>query len=128
MNNVKPPPAVLPQMAFGHTSEQEAIRITHEDDVPELSAFVMALKMKTPISTDRAATLLEHMVKQQTSSDSSQLADQMRDDGWEADLSDGETLAVVADDALAYLATHEGIALFNFFVRTFARTSGTMFD
>ena len=63
-----------------------------------------------------------------SSSDSSQLADQMRDDGWEADLSDGETLAVVADDALAYLATHEGIALFNFFVRTFARTSGTMFD
>ena len=128
MNNSQPLPAGQPVMPFGHTSEQEAVRITHQDDVPELATFVMALKMRTPISTDKAATLLEHMVKQQMNSDSSQVADQMRDDGWEADLSDGETLTVVADDALAYLATHEGIALFNFFVKTFARTSGTMFD
>lgn len=83
--------------------------------------------MRTPISTDKAASLLEHMVKQQMSSDTSQIADQMRHDGWEESLSDGETLTLLAGRALAYLATHEGIALFNFFVKTFARTSGTMF-
>ena len=112
----------------GHTSEQEAMRITQQADVPELVEFVLVLKMKRPISTDKAARLLKHMVKQQMTSDSSQIADQMRDDGWVADLSEGETLPLLADRVLAYLATHEGIALFNFFVKTFANTSGEMFD
>jgi hypothetical protein len=109
------------------TSEQEAVRITQQDDVPELVEFVLVLKMKRPVSTDKAARLLKHMVKQQMASNSSQIADRMRDDGWETDLSQGETLALLADRVLAYLATHEGIALFNFFVKTFANTSSEMF-
>jgi hypothetical protein len=110
------------------TSEQEAVRITQQDDVPELVEFVLVLKMKRPVSTDKAARLLKHMVKQQMASNSSQIADRMRDDGWETDLSEGETLAFLADRVLAYLATHEGIALFNFFVKTFAKTNGEMFE
>lgn len=112
----------------GHTSEQEAVRITRQDDVPELVEFVLVLKMKRPVSTDKAARLLQHMVKQKMTSDSSQIADQMRDDGWETDLSEGETLPLLAARVLAYLASNEGIALFNFFVKTFANTSGAMFD
>lgn len=128
MNEFKPLPSHQASSAQGHTSEQEAERITQQDDVPELVEFVLVLKMLRPVSTDKAARLLEHLVKQQMTSDSSRIADTMRENGWEADLSDGETLALLADRVLAYLATHEGIALFNFFVKTFAKTSGEMFD
>lgn len=128
MNDFKHGTAGQPSTSQGHTSEQEAVRITQQDDVPELVEFVLALKMAKPISTDQAARLLKHLVKHQMASDSTQIADQMRDDGWEPGLSDGETLDVLADRALAYISTHEGIALFNFFVRTFARTSGSMFE
>lgn len=128
MNTLKSLHPGLPLDTGGHTSEKEAIRITRQDDIPELVEFVLALKMKTPVSPDKAAAFLSYMVKHQMSSDTSQVIDQMRDDGWEANLSDGETLALVADRLLAYLATHEGIALFNFYVKTFARTSGNMFD
>ena len=128
MNDFAPFPAGQPSGAQVHISEREAVRLTQEDDVPELMEFVLALKMRKPISTNKAAKLLKHLVKQQMTSDTSQIADQMRDDGWEESLSSDETLALLAERILAYLATHEGIALFNFFVRTFARTNGEMFD
>ena len=112
----------------GHLSEQEAVRITRQEDIPELVEFILALKMNRPISTDQAARLLRHMVKQQTSSDDCLIADQMRADGWETCLSEGETLDVIAGRVTAYLASQPGVSLFNFFVKTFACTSGTMFD
>ena len=111
-----------------HLSEQEAVRITQEEDVPELVEFILALKMNRPISTEKAARLIKHLVKEQTASDTTLIADQMLADGWEAGLAQGETCAQLANHASAYLATPEGTALFNFFVQTFAKTSGTMFD
>lgn len=128
MNDFKLVPAARPSGPQAHISEREADRLTQQDDVPELVEFVLALKMRKPISTDKAARLLKHLVKQQMASDTSQIADQMRDDGWEECLSGDETLTLLAERILAYLDTHEGTALFNFFVRTFARTSGEMFD
>jgi hypothetical protein len=111
-----------------HLSEQEAVRITRQEDVPELVSFVIALHMSRPVSTDMAARLLKHMVKQQMSTDAGLIADQMRQDEWASHLAHGETLMMVADRALAYLATHDGIQLFNFFVKTFAETTGEMYD
>jgi hypothetical protein len=111
-----------------HTSEQEAVRITRQEDIPELVEFILALEMNKPVSTDQAARLFKHMVKLQTASDAVLIADQMCADGWEACLSEGETLATLADRVSAYLATHAGISLFNFFVLTFARTSGNMYE
>lgn len=128
MNHEETTTPTLPQVAQGHTSEQEAVRITRQDDVPELVDFILALKMQRPASTDQAARLLKHMVKQQTSSDNDLIADQMRTDGWESHVSEGETLAILAQRVTGYLATDAGVALFNFFVQTFAHTSGTMFD
>ena len=107
-----------------HTSEAEAIRITRQEDVPELVEFVLALKMRRPISTDMGAALLTHLVMQQRSTDASQIADKMAADNWTALISDGETLPVLAERVLAYLATHDGIGLFNFFVKTFACSNG----
>lgn len=43
-------------------------------------------------------------------------------------MSEGETLALLAGRVSAYLASHAGVALFNFFVKTLAGTSGKMFD
>jgi hypothetical protein len=120
-------PGGLP-VGAAHTSEQEAVSITQQDDVPELVEFILALKMEKPVSTDKAARLFQHLTKQQTASNSTLIADQMRTDGWEADLSHGENLALIAERTTAYLATDDGVSLFNFFVMTFARTSGTMFD
>ena len=126
MNEIKPLTHASQPVDI-HTSEQEAVRITQQEDVPELVEFILALDMKKPVSNDRAARLIKHLVKLQTASDSQLIADQMRTDGWEASLSDGETLAILADRVSAYFSTHAGTALFNFFVLTFARTSGNMF-
>lgn len=128
MTNTSSNPDFLPNDPAGiihdHTSEAEAIRITRQEDVPELVEFILALKMRRPISTDMAAKLLTHLVMQQRSTDASEIADRMAADDWTAVLSDGETLQVLAERVLAYLATHEGIALFNFFVKTFACSDG----
>ena len=109
-----------------HLSESEAVRITHLEDQPELAAFVAALGMRQPVSTDKIAFLLEHMIKEQMTADTATIAAQMRHDGWENALSEGETLDAVAHRALLFLRTHEGIALFNFFAKIFAKTSGSM--
>ena len=128
MNDLKRVPGQDPAITKQHISELEAVRITQTTDLPELMAFVVALKMIEPVSTDRAAKLVKHIVKQQMISDSVLIADQMRDDGWEADLTNGETLAVLAERASDYFSTQAGTSLFNFFVMTFAKTTGHMFD
>lgn len=114
-------------LGSAHLSEEEAIRITQQEDIPELRKFVLALEMVMPTSTDKAATLLMHMVKEQMSMDAGLIADQMRNDHWDADLPKGADLMLLANRALAHLATHEGIELFNFFVKTFAKTSGSIY-
>jgi hypothetical protein len=119
--------AAFPAHAETGLSEAEAVRITHLEDRAELAVFVAALGMRKPVSTDKIAFLLEHMLKEQMSADTTAVASQMRSDHWEHHLSDGETLEVVAHRALAFLRTHEGIALFNFFTKIFAKTSGAMF-
>lgn len=81
MNQAKPTSHAIQQIAEGHMSEQEAVRITRQEDVPELVEFIQALQMKRPVSTDQAARLLRHMVKEQTASDDALIADQMRTDG-----------------------------------------------
>jgi hypothetical protein len=86
------------------------------------------LKMHRPVSTDQAARLFRHMVKQQTANTDCLITDQMRADGWETRLSEGETLEMLAGRVSAYLASQAGVCLFNFFVKTFASTSGFMSD
>ena len=117
----------LPVHNETHLSEAQALRITHLEDRPELAVFVLALGMNKPVSTDKIAYLLEHLIKEQMSTDTTTIADQMRNDRWENALSDGETLDAVAQRAQAFLRTHEGIGLFNFFAKIFAKTSGSMF-
>lgn len=111
-----------------HLSDNAATRITRREGEPELSAFVAALNMVRPVSTDKAALLLEHIIKESMSADIALLEGQMRTDHWEAGLSDGETLAELAQRAHSFLETPEGIHLFNFFAKTFAKTTGEMFD
>jgi hypothetical protein len=52
----------------------------------------------------------------------------MLTDGCDADLSPGETLATLAQRAALFLENPEGIRLFNIFAKTFAKTTGEMFD
>lgn len=111
-----------------HISDNAATRITRREGEPELSAFVAALNMVRPASTDKAAQLLEHIIKESMSADIALLEGQMRADHWEDDLADGETLAELAERAHWFLETPEGIRLFNFFAKTFAKTTGEMFE
>ena len=124
MTNSNFPPDDPGGIISDHTSEAEAVRITQEEDVPELVDFIVALKMRRPISTEMAARLLTHIVMQQRSTEASEIADKMESDNWAAIFSDGETAPILAERVLAYLATNDGIALFNFFVKTFARSDG----
>jgi hypothetical protein len=111
-----------------HLSDREATRITRHEVEPELAAFVSALTMQRPVSPIKAALLLEHVIKETMSANVALMEGQMRVDQWEKDLSDGETLTIVAERAQLFLETPEGIQLFNFFAKTFAKTSGEMFD
>lgn len=128
MNNFEPAAEAHAAGVQAPISAEQATRTTHQDAIPQLNDFILSLQMHRPVSTDRAAELLEHLVKLQMASDDVRIADQMRDDGWEANLSDGETVTVLGNRAFAYLATSEGQSLFNFIVKTCAKTTGTMFE
>lgn len=116
-----------PQAAHGHITDRAATRVTRRDDA-ELALFVAALTMQRPVTTDQAALLLEHVIKETMSATTSLLENQMRLDDWEAALADGETLESVAERAQLFLETPDGVRLFNFFAKTYAKTSGEMFD
>ena len=111
-----------------HLSDHEAKGITRNEGEQELAAFVSALRMQRPVSSARAAQLLEHVIKETMSATVAWLEGQMRADRWEEFLSEGETLTVLAERAHIYLESPEGIELFNLFTKTFARTTGEMFD
>ena len=112
-------------------SEMQAVDTTHGQARAELAEFAGALGTVVPVSIDKLAVLLEHLIKQQTSSDSAMIRDQMVRDGWDcggADAdADAESINVIAERVTNYLATEKGIALFNFFVKIFARTSSKIF-
>jgi hypothetical protein len=111
-----------------HLSDREAKSITRNEAQPELAGFVAALTMQRPVSSSKAALLLENVIKETMSANVALLEGQMRTDHWDEDLSSGETLEILAERAQLFLETPEGIRLFNFFAKTFAKTSGEMYD
>lgn len=117
-----------PVAAPGHITDHAATHITRRDGDAELEAFVAALAMQRPVTTDQAAQLLEHIIKETMSATTSLLENQMRLDQWEAALADGETLGQLAERAQQFLETPDGVRLFNFFAKTYAKTAGEMFD
>jgi hypothetical protein len=117
-----------PVPAPGHITDRTATRLTRRACDPELAAFIAALTMQCPVSADQAAQLLEHVIKETMSATTSLLENQMRLDHWENALSDGETLGLLAERAQLFLESPEGVRLFNFFAKTYAKTSGEMFD
>ena len=111
-----------------HLTDVQAKAIVLEDNDEQLKGFIAALGMVRPIDADKAGRLLENVIKGAMSANVDRLADQMRLDGWEAALSPGETLDQLATRANAYLESPQGVELFNLFSKTFARTTGEMFD
>lgn len=111
-----------------HLSNTEAEAIVREVGEIELDDFVRALDMQRPVAAAKAALLLEHVIKETMSATVAWLEGQMREDHWDEYLSDGETMTMIAERAQAYLESEEGIRLFNVFTKTFAKTTGEMFD
>lgn len=111
-----------------HLSQAEAKDITREDNDQQLQRFIAAIGMQRPVSTEQAARLLEHVIKEAMSATIDWLEGQMRSDGWEAALAPGEDLHTLAGRAQAYLESPDGLELFNLFTKTFARTTGKIFD
>ncbi len=120
--------ATPPGEAQPHLSHAKARAIALDDNDEQLQQFIAALGMQRPVSPTQAARLMEEVIKGSMSSNIDLLADQMRLDGWEAALSPGETLLQLAARAHGYLESGEGVELFNLFSKTFARTTGEMFD
>jgi hypothetical protein len=108
-------------------SDQDAKLIARYEGALELADFVAALNMQRPVTSNQAARLLEHMIKETMSATIALIEGQMRTDHWEKDLSQGETLELLAERAQLFLETPAGVQLFNFFAKTFARTTGEMF-
>jgi hypothetical protein len=120
--------ATPPGEAQAHLSHAKARALALDDNDEQLQQFIAALGMQRPVSPAQAARLMEEVIKGSMSANIDLLADQMRLDGWEAALSPGETLLQLAARANAYLESGEGVELFNLFSKTFARTTGEMFD
>jgi hypothetical protein len=111
-----------------HLSDHDAKLIARYEGAPELADFVAALNMQSAVTSNRAARLLEHIIKESMSSTAALIEAQMRIDHWENVLSPGETLPELAERAQRFLETPAGVELFNFFAKTFAKTTGEMFD
>jgi hypothetical protein len=111
-----------------HLSDQDAKLIARYEGAPELADFVAALNMQSAVTSNRAARLLEHIIKESMSSTAALIEAQMRNDHWENVLSPGETLPELAERAQRFLESPAGVELFNFFAKTFAKTTGEMFD
>jgi hypothetical protein len=111
-----------------HLSDQDAKLIARYEGAPELADFVAALNMQRPVTSNKAARLLEHIIKESMSATVALIEGQMRTDHWEKDLSPGETLPGLANRAQLFMETPAGVELFNFFAKTFARTTGEMFQ
>lgn len=111
-----------------HIGGDVAERITRDECQAELAAFVNALGMQRPVPVEKVAHLLERSMKDAMSANASLIEDQMRLDQWDGDLSNGETLGDLANRALRFLDTAEGVRLYNFFAKTYARTTGEIFD
>jgi hypothetical protein len=109
-------------------TDSEAETIVRGECQDKLQNFIAALQMKRPVSTDKAAILLKHIVKGQMATDASLIAGQMRLDHWELSLANGDNLAVLAERARDFLDTEEGAALYDFFVKVFSHTQERMFD
>jgi hypothetical protein len=111
-----------------HISDRAANRITRHECKAELAAFVAALIMERPVAVEKVAQLLEHCMKDAMTANTSLIEDQMRLDHWDSDLGNGETLEELASRAQRFLETPEGVHLYNFFAKTYAKTTGEMFD
>jgi hypothetical protein len=111
-----------------HISDHAANRITRHECKAELAAFVDALVMERPVAVEKVAQLLEHSMKDAMTANISLIEDQMRLDDWDSDLGNGETLEELASRAQRFLETPEGVRLYNFFTKTYAKTTGEMFD
>jgi hypothetical protein len=108
-------------------TDSEAETVVRGECQAKLQDFIAALRMQRPVSTDKAAILIKHIVKGQMATDANLIAGQMRLDHWELGLANGDNLAVLAERARDYLDTDEGVALYDFFVQVFARTRERMF-
>ena len=122
------PSTNTPHVEQPHISDDAANRITRHERHVELAGFVDALTMQHPVSVEKAAQLLEHSMKEAMTSTISLVENQMRLDRWDNDLGKGETLGELAGRAQRFLETPEGVRLYNFFARTYARTTGETFD
>jgi hypothetical protein len=120
--------AASPEDDKAHLTNGEAQELARDEGDDEIAAFVAALQMQRPVSTDKAAQLLEHVIKETMSATVSWLEGQMRNDRWDEFLGQGETLTLLAQRANKYLESAEGVELFNLFTKTFAKTTGEMFD
>jgi hypothetical protein len=111
-----------------HISDDTANSITRHECHAELVAFVDALTMQRPVPVEKVAQLLEHSMKDAMTANTSLIEDQMRLDHWDSDLGNGETLDELADRAQRFLETPEGVRLYNFFAKTYAKTTGEIYD
>lgn len=81
-----------------------------------------------PVSNDKVALLLEKIILQSLTASSTLIEAHLRSNGWEESLASNETIATVADRIFVFLATEDGIRLYNFFVNILAKTTDEMRD
>jgi hypothetical protein len=121
------PRSDYPDVMDSELTESEAEALARGECQARLREFIAALKMQRPVSDDKAAILLKHIVKNQMADDASLIAGQMRLDHWELGLANGDNPAVLAERACAFLNSTEGATLYDCFSKVFSRSGERTF-
>lgn len=114
-----------PSSLDNHLTQQEVSSILHTEAREQIHRFIQALNLTTPVSDDDAASLLMNIARQTLPPGTEEMAVQMRINNWDRCLSE-EELQQAAKNAQAFLQSHEGIELGNFFVKTMAKATDNM--
>lgn len=101
------------------------LRDGHRDG---LRAFAAVLGMRDPVTEDEALRLLEAVGKDALVEQPDAIADRMALYGWDRRLAPGEDLREIGKRAADWLATPEGLALFNALTRELATIDASMFE
>jgi hypothetical protein len=110
-----------------HLTHEQARQIMLTEGRSKIQLFLDALKLQQAVSIDDGATLLANLVKETLPTHTDAMATRMRECNWDQMLGE-QRLQEAAINAQAFLQTHEGIELSNYFTRVVAKASDSMWD
>lgn len=120
-------PVGYPDHIDPHLTHEEANQVLMENQEQCLEKFRAVLQMTTPVSAEKAHGLMMALVREVTTSYADYIADTMRAQDWGQFFPEDDSLLAAAGRAADFFNTETGLQVYNFYVKTYSKTNGTMF-